>query len=140
MNEEDASTLKRWGFVPLRMVVGVVFLMHGVQKVFDFGLHGTTDLLDKLGIPLPAFFAVVIIVVELLGGMAIVLGLFARWAAALLAIEMTVAILVARLGGGFFTPYGYEFELTLWGACLTIAALGTGGISLGTRMRRREQT
>ena len=68
--------------------------------------------------------------------MAILLGLFARWVGVLLAIEMIVAILVARLKGGFFTPYGYEFELTLLGACLTIAALGSGGVSLERTFRR----
>ena len=137
MTQQATSPLEAVGFLPLRFVVGVVFLMHGGQKLFDFGFPGTADILAKLGIPLPSFFAVVIIVVELLGGLAILFGLFARAAGVLLAIEMTVAILVARLRGGFFTPYGYEFELTLLGACLSIALLGTGGVSLAPVLRRR---
>jgi putative oxidoreductase len=67
--------------------------------------------------------------VALLGGLAILLGVFARLAGALLAFEMVVAILVARLAGGFFAPYGYEFELTLLGACLTFALTGPGRMS-----------
>src|SRR5437773_2938991 len=108
----------KWGMVPLRVVVGLVFLMHGAQKLFVFGPAGTADIMGKLGLPLPTVCAVIVIAVELLGGAAILLGVFSRLAGALLAFEMVVAILVARLHGGFFAPYGYEFELTLLGACL----------------------
>ena len=122
--------LAKWGMVPLRLVVGLTFLMHGGQKLFVFGLAGTADIMGKLGLPLPTLCAAVVIVAELAGGVAIVLGWFARWAGLALAIEMVVAILVARVQGGFFTPYGYEFELTLLGACLTLAAVGSGGMSV----------
>ena len=119
----------KWGMLPLRIVVGLVFLMHGAQKLFVFGLSGTADIMGKLGLPLPAVSATVVIAVELLGGLAILLGVFARVAGALLAFEMAVAILVARVAGGFFAPYGYEFELTLLGACLTLAFNGPGRVS-----------
>jgi putative oxidoreductase len=119
----------KWGMLPLRVVVGLVFLMHGGQKLFVFGLAGTADIMGKLGLPLPALSAAVVIAVELLGGLAILLGVFARVAGALLAFEMVVAILVARVAGGFFAPYGYEFELTLLGACLTLAFSGPGRVS-----------
>jgi len=116
--------------LPLRIVVGLVFLMHGGQKLFVFGPAGTADIMGKLGLPLPLMSAAVVITVELLGGLAILLGAFARLAGALLAFEMVVAILVARLAGGFFAPYGYEFEFTLLGACLTFALSGPGRVSL----------
>ena len=130
MNQSALAPLQKWGLVPLRLVVGITFLMHGWQKLFAFGPAQVADILLKLGIPLPSFFAVVLIAVELLGGLAIVLGLFARWASLLLVIDMTVAILVARMAGGFFIPNGFEFEFVLWGACLTIAALGSGELSV----------
>lgn len=126
----------RWGMLPLRIAVGLVFLMHGGQKLFAFGLAGTTDIMGKLGLPLPEVCAAVVITVELLGGLAILLGVFTRLAGALLAFEMVVAILVARLHGGFFAPYGYEFELTLLAACLTFASTGPGRVSL-EEIRRR---
>ncbi len=116
--------------VPLRLVVGLVFLMHGGQKLFVFGVAGTADIMGKLGLPLPTLCAVIVIAVELLGGGAILLRVFARLAGALLAFEMVVAIVVARLHGGFFAPYGYEFELTLLAACLTFALSGPGRVSL----------
>lgn len=120
----------KWGMLPLRIVVGLVFLMHGGQKLFIFGLAGTADIMGKLGLPLPIVCAAIVIAVELLGGLAILLGVFARVAGALLAFEMVVAIIVARVHGGFFAPYGYEFELTLLGASLTFALNGPGRMSL----------
>jgi len=121
----------------LRAVVGIVFLMHGGQKLFVFGLAGTADIMGKIGIPLPSVAATVVIAVELLGGLAILAGFKARWASLLLAIDMTVAIVAARLHGGFFTPYGYEFELTLLGACATLAAVGAGELSLDAWLSER---
>ncbi len=124
----------KYGMLPLRIVVGLVFLMHGAQKLFVFGLGGTTDIMGKLGLPLPALCAIIVIAVEVFGGFAILLGVFTRVAGALLAFEMLIAILVARLSGGFFAPYGYEFELTLLGASLTFALNGPGRMSLDERL------
>jgi putative oxidoreductase len=101
---------------------------------------GTADIMSKLGIPLPSIAAVVVIAAELLGGLAILLGVITRLAGALLAFEMLIAILVARLHGGFFAPYGYEFELTLLMACLTFAAVGPGGSSLEAMRRGSAKT
>jgi putative oxidoreductase len=135
MNQENEPVLQRWGLVPLRVVVGLVFLMHGGQKLFGFGLSGTADIMGKLGLPVPSLSAAIVIAAELVGGLAILSGLYARWAGVALAIEMLVAIPVARVHGGFFAPYGFEFELTLLAACLTFAALGSGGVSLERMLR-----
>ena len=138
LNKQEPALLG-WGMVPLRVVVGIVFLMHGGQKVFVFGFGGTADIMSKLGLPLPALSAAVVIAAEILGGLGIITGLLTRWAGLALAIEMLVAIPVARLHGGFFTPYGYELELTLLGACLTLAAVGSGGASLDRMLRRARE-
>ena len=135
MNQSANAALAKWGLVPLRIVVGITFLMHGSQKVFIFGISGTADILHWIGIPAASFFAVVLMITEVGGGLAILLGVFARWAGVILAFEMTIAIFTARLKGGFFTPSGFEFELALLGACLTIAAIGSGAVSLD-RLRR----
>jgi putative oxidoreductase len=136
MSDQADTMFSKWGLIPLRIVVGVTFLMHGSQKLFVFGIGGTAEILQWLGIPFPTFFAGVVMATELLGGLAILFGLFARWAGVFLAIDMTVAILVARMKGGFFTPNGFEFELVLLGASLTIAAIGTGAGSLDRLLRR----
>lgn len=134
MNQATAAALARWGMVPLRVVVGLVFLMHGGQKLFVYGLSGVTGMMTQMGIPLPGLAAVVVTVVELLGGLAILTGFFTRWAGALLAIDMTVALLKVRLGAGFIG--GYELELTLLGAALTLAAVGAGGVSVDRLLHR----
>jgi len=136
MNQHIGAPLEGWGLVPLRVAVGTVFLMHGGQKLFVWGLAGTTEAMATMGIPLPQVAAIVVTAVEFLGGLAILLGFFARWAGLLLAIDMAVAILAVRLNGGFFAPRGFEFEFTLLGAALTLAALGSGGVSLDQMLRR----
>lgn len=139
-NQSGESVLARWALVPLRTVVGITFLMHGAQKIFVFGIGGTADMLTWVGIPFARSFALVLMVVEVVGGLAIMAGAFARWAGLLLAVEMTVAIFRARMHGGFFTPNGFEFELVLLGACLMFAAMGSGPISverLWTRTARQ---
>ena len=125
-----------WGVVPLRAVVGVVFVVHGTQKLFGFGLAGTAGFLGSLGIPLPTVAGVVVIAVELLGGLALLLGAGTRIVAAALAADMLVAMLTVHVRGGFFVPGGIEFVLTLFGACLTLAGLGAGPWSVdGARGR-----
>ncbi|MEO8909646.1 MAG: DoxX family protein [Gemmatimonadaceae bacterium] len=126
--------------LPLRIVVGLVFMMHGGQKLFVFGVAGTADIMSKLGLPAPLLCAGIVIVLELVGGLAIVVGAFAKRAGLLLALEMLVAIAVARWNGGFFAPYGYEFELTLLAACLTFAMIGAGQTSIDEMRRRTPNT
>jgi putative oxidoreductase len=79
-----------------------------------------------MGIPLPHLAAIVVTAVELLSGLAILAGVFTRWAALLLVADMAVAILAVKLHGGFFAPAGFEFELTLLAGALTLALLAPG--------------
>ena len=126
----------RWGVLPLRIVVGLVFVVHGAQKLFVFGLAGTAGFLGSLGVPLPRVAAAALIAVELLGGLALLLGAGTRIVAAVLAADMLVAILTVHVRGGFFVPDGIEFVLTLLGACLALVGLGAGPCSVdGARGR-----
>jgi putative oxidoreductase len=135
MNAKGNSWAVNWGLVPLRLVVGLVFIVHGAQKLFVFGIGGAAGFMAKVGIPLPYVAAVVVTAVELLGGLALVLGLGTRLAAALLAIEMVVALLTVRLKLGFVS--GYEFELTLLAANLSLVLLGAGPVSVKRALSRR---
>lgn len=110
--------------LPLRAVVGIVFAVHGAQKLFGFGLAGTAGFLGSLGVPLPAVAAAVVIAVELLGGIALLIGAGTRIVAVVLARDVLVAMLTVHVRGGFFVPDGIEFVLTLFGACLALAVLG----------------
>ena len=115
MNANEVTKLQGWGVTILRVVVGIVFFVHGGQKLFIYGISGVAGLMGRIGIPVPLLAAVVVTAVEFLGGAALMLGLFTRWAAIPLAINMLVAILTVHLKAGFFLPNGYEFALTLPG-------------------------
>jgi putative oxidoreductase len=118
------------GITVLRIMVGIVFLAHGYQKVFKFGFHGVAGMFGHMGIPLPAVSAVVVILVEFVGGILLITGLATRLPAALLAIDMLVAILVVHIKHGFFNPMGAEFPLTLLAACICLALTGGGAGAL----------
>jgi putative oxidoreductase len=118
------------GIAVLRIVVGIVFLVHGYQKVFKFGFHGVEGMFAHMGIPAPAVAAIVVMIVELVGGILLVTGLATRIPAAFLAIDMLVAILAVHAKHGFFNPMGVEFPLTLLAGCLCLALSGGGAASL----------
>jgi putative oxidoreductase len=136
MVRRDAD-LVRWGPVPLRLVVGLVFILHGAQKLLDPGPAGTAGFLGQLGVPLPAVAAAVLIAIELVGGLLVLIGWCTRWAAALLALDMLGAMLLVHLRNGFFLPDGVEFVLTLFAGCATLILLGPGGVSVDERLEGR---
>jgi putative oxidoreductase len=92
----------------------------------------------QVGIPAPMLTAVVVTMVELLGGLALLLGLFTRWAAIPLAIIMGGAILTVHAAGGFFLPDGFEFVLTLLAANVALACLGSGAASVDGLLQKRK--
>jgi putative oxidoreductase len=126
-----------WAAAILRVVVGVVFVAHGGQKLFATGLDDVAAGFAKLSIPVPEVATMVVTLVELLGGLALIVGWVVRWAALLLAVDMLVAMLVVHLRGGFFLPEGVEYVLTLLAATVALVLLGAGRASLDNRSRRR---
>ena len=123
------------GLAILRITVGIVFLMHGWQKLFVFGFHGVAGMLGSMGVPLPAVFSAILTLVEFFGGLALILGVAVRVASPLLAIDMSTAILLVHIKHGFFSP-GVEFPLTLLAANLCLALAGPGALSLEAMFRK----
>jgi putative oxidoreductase len=79
---------------------------------------------------------VVVGLVEFLGGLALLLGLLARYAAALLSIVMLVAMLRVHLPKGFFLPDGIEYTLALLGANISLLLSGAGEFALDRYLER----
>jgi putative oxidoreductase len=131
------ASLQSWGLTVLRVGVGIVFIAHGCQKLFVWGFHGVAGFLGANGIPLPVVAAVVLTLVEFVGGIALLLGLLTRWAALLLAVDMVVAILAVHFKNGFFLPKGYEFVLTLMVANIALLLAGPGAASVDGAISKR---
>lgn len=125
------------GIAIIRIVAGVVFAVHGGQKLFVYGLAGVTGAFAKMGVPAPALLGPLVALLEFFGGLALIVGLLTRLAALGLALEMLGAVLLVHLAAGFFMPAGYEFALTLCAAMFGVALAGPGSLSIDEAIAAR---
>ena len=119
----------------LHLLVGLVLMAHGAQKLFGAfgggGLDGTAATFEKLGLRPAWLHARFAGGAEFFGGLALALGLLLPFAAALIIAVMTAAILTVHLRNGFFvTASGYEYNLVLIGIAFALAGAGGGAWSL----------
>ncbi len=124
----------------LRLIAGTIFIAHGWQKVFVFHFAGVTQAFTHMGIPMAGLVAPAVALVELIGGIALVLGLLTRAAALLIAVDMLCAILLVHAKNGFFLPRGIEFVLANFGLVIAIALLGAGAYSIDATLGRGGST
>lgn len=131
-----------WATMPLRLALGIVFLMHGMQKLFGAfsgpGIEGTQGFMASLGVVLPGFMGIVVASVEFFGGLLVLLGLFTRYASLLVAIDMFFAFLLFHMKNGFFLPAGFEFVFTLFLVAIALILTGAGKWSLEKALFRKE--
>ena len=110
----------------LRVTTGLVFFMHGWQK-WEGGVAQTSAFLTSLQFPAPDLFAMLLIAIEVIGGLALMLGAYTRLAAKLTAIVAVVALLVVHVDQGFFiSEGGFEFILLILAASFALLVLGPG--------------
>lgn len=121
----------------LRISLGAIFIGHGYQKIFLFGIGGVSNSFASMGVPLAGIVGPCIAVLEFAGGFAILFGLFARVFGALLACDMLGAIIFVHAKNGFFGPKGVEMVFANFAMAFTIALIGAGAYSIDAMLARR---
>jgi putative oxidoreductase len=133
------SRIARWAPLPLRLIVGYGFMEHGFAKLAR-GSEAFPTILQALGVPAPHLMGWLTILVEILGGLAVLLGALVPLASIPMAAVLLVAIVTVHLPYGFssiklqavttagaqFGPPGFETDL-LYLACLAALVLGGSG-------------
>ena len=115
----------------IRMVVGVVFIAHGLQKLLVYHYPGVVGSFQKMGIPAPGASAALAIAAEFIGGLMLLSGFYTRVAAIPVAFTMFVAIGQVHLHNGFFAQSGgFEYPLTLLVANIAFMICGGGAFAL----------
>jgi putative oxidoreductase len=141
---------QRWSMLPLRLMVGYGFMEHGYAKLIH-GPERFVAILHTLAVPAPELMAWATILVELLGGLAVLLGAFIPIVSVPMAGVLLTAMFTVHLQYGFsaiklqavtaagaqFGPPGYEVAL-LYLACLAALVLsGSGPFSIGSLLSKR---
>jgi uncharacterized membrane protein YphA (DoxX/SURF4 family) len=128
MNKQDIGTFL------LRVMLGISFFLHGLSK-FKGGLENTSGWFQSIGIP--GFMAYVVGVIELVGGIALIIGLGTRIISALLVFIMAGAIVYVKLPAGFMgngEGSGYELDLVLMIIALHLVLNGSRFLSIDSKL------
>jgi putative oxidoreductase len=132
--------LQSFGPIVLRLTLGIVLFWHGCKK-FNDGISGVKGFFTYLNIPVPGFAAYVVALLELIGGILIVVGLATRFVSLLFIIELLVAVFVYKYGKahtGLIAPdpkgAGAELDWALIAGFVALALGGAGTASLDQRL------
>jgi putative oxidoreductase len=125
--------LAQYGPLPIRILAGIAFIIHGLPKLSD--IAGTEDFFANM-VGLPAAMALPIGLLEVIGGIALLVGVLTRIASILLIIEMIGSTIVAKLSRGFVG--GYELDLLLMAISISLLLTGPGRISVEWNILKRE--
>ncbi len=120
--------LKPLGLLVLRVSLGIAFMTHGYPKLISDTAHW-----ERIfsGFGFPGYLAYVSGILEMFGGSLLVIGLFTRGAALLLAIEMGVVLVHTEIPAAGIHAFGnYELPLILGAASLALSTTGAGSISI----------
>jgi len=122
-----------YGAMLLRLILGIVYIMHAYLALVVFGPAGMIAYQVKSGIPFPEIATWYLILAHGLGGIFLVLGIYTRWAALANVPVMLGALVFVHLKNGFWahqSPNGYEYVLVLLVATVAAAMIGGGVLSL----------
>jgi putative oxidoreductase len=143
----------RWASIPLRLIIGYGFIVHGWAKLSRGPSGGFGNLLQQLGVPFPIFTAWTVTVLELFGGLAILTGAFVALVSIPLIVSMLVATFTVHLKYGFssintigltkdgpvFSPPGYEVALLYIAGMFALLLAGSGPLSIDRCLLRKKQ-
>jgi len=134
MHSLNTSLGRLASFAPtiLRVVLGVLFLYHGIDK-FDTGLSNVEGAFDGGGVPLPGLTAPLTAIIEIVAGIALIVGAYTRLAATVLSVVMVGALIFVKLEGDFLG--GSEIDFLYLGGLVALMLLGPGRLSVDEAMK-----
>jgi putative oxidoreductase len=150
---QPKSSIAQWAPVPLRIVMGVGFVVHGWAK-WSRGPASFGKLLHQVDVPLPGLTAWIVTALELFGGLALIIGAFVAFVSVPLIISMLVAMFTVQVRYGFsaiktiglnengpvFGPPGYEVNLLYVAGLLVLILAGAGPCSIDHWFRRKTES
>jgi putative oxidoreductase len=150
---QNRISLAQWSYLPLRLVMGTGFMVHGWAK-WSRGPAAFGTLLQFLGVPLPDFTAWILTLLELIGGFALIIGAFVAIVSIPLIISMLVAMFTVNVRYGFsaiktiglnesgpiFGPPGYEINLLYVAGLFILILAGAGPMSVDRWLQRWNRT
>lgn len=124
-----------WGLLILRVIVGLLFAGHAMQKLAGwfggYGIAGTGGFFESIGLKPGRTMAILAGLSELVGGLLFAVGLLTPLAAALLVLIMLISIIkVHGKHGLWVTQNGYEYNLVLIAVAIAVALIGPGDYSI----------
>lgn len=128
----NSHKLLAYGSLPIRIVAGITFVAHGLPKFEN--IAGTQGFFGSIG--LPPELALPVGLLEVIGGIFLLVGVVTRISAALFIIDMIGAIVLVRLPDGFVD--GYELESLLIAISVSLLITGPGRISVEWDILKRE--
>jgi putative oxidoreductase len=142
--EKCATKCRPYAAIPLRLALGIGFMMHGLQKlgaIDGTNIDKVSGFFGSLGFAPATFWAWVVALVETIGGAMVLIGLWTPIAAMLLAIVMLVAILRVHISNGFFVGVGgIELAFANLMMALSLKGLGAGPWSVDAMMKKDTAT
>ena len=129
------ATSSTWALLPVRLALGAIFLVHGIQKVAPIwggrGLAAWTSGTAPFNLQPSWAWLTAAAFAELIGGLLVFLGFYTRVGALMIASVMGVAMFGVHWGHGFFlTSGGFEYTLALLAMALTLLMAGGGNGSI----------
>ena len=144
INPERNAFLNDSALLLIRLMLGVVFVFHGSQKLFGAfggpGIEGFSGYLESLDVPMPLVSAWLASLAEFVGGLSLLTGLGVRLMAIILAFTMGVAAFKAQGGAFDLQKGGMEYPLTLTVVALALALAGAGRFSLDQLIIRKRKS